>query len=102
MAAVFVLEPPALEAINCAVQTPGFRYAYDGFSAVDVPPSPKVQIQVVGEFEDVSVKFTDNGAAPLAGYAVKFTTGGGMRTVIKLARVFVLVPPALPAIRVTL
>ena len=48
---------------------------WDGFRVVDVPPSPKLQAQEVGEPVDVSVKATFNGAVPDVGDAVNEATG---------------------------
>jgi len=56
---------------------PAEVYWCDGFCAVDVPPSPNVQLQLVGLFVDSSVKFTVNGASPEVGLPLKAATGGG-------------------------
>jgi hypothetical protein len=47
----------------------------EGEAAVDVPPSPKVQAQLVGEPLLVSVKLTASGAEPEVGVAVKLAVG---------------------------
>jgi hypothetical protein len=55
----------------------------EGEGDVDVPPSPKVQAQLVGEPLLVSVKFTVSGAVPEVGDAVKLAVGpDGWLTVI--------------------
>ena len=56
-------------------------YVWLGLCDVDVPVSPNVQDQFVGEFDEVSVKATASGAAPLVGLAVKLATGAGVTTV---------------------
>jgi hypothetical protein len=43
---------------------------------VDVPPSPKLHAQLVGEPVEVSVKLTVSGITPLVGDPLKFATGG--------------------------
>ena len=80
MTAVFVPEPPPLLAINLTVYVPGVVYVWLGFRDVDVPVSPNVHAQLVGEFDEVSVKFTVNGATPLVGVAVKLAVGGATGT----------------------
>ena len=47
-----------------------------GFLEVDVPPSPNVQFQVVGELLETSVNVTVAGAVPLVGVPLKSATGG--------------------------
>jgi hypothetical protein len=44
--------------------------------AVEVPPSPNVQLQLVGSFEDKSVKLTTNETQPDVGVPLKLATGG--------------------------
>jgi hypothetical protein len=53
----------------------------DGFSLIDVLPSPNAHAQPVTEPDEWSVKLTVNGVAPLVGLAVKLATGGGVPTV---------------------
>ena len=55
-----------------------------GFLEVDVVPSPKVQFQLVGEFVELSVNVTVNGALPEVGVLEKFATGSPLleRTVM--------------------
>ena len=43
---------------------------------MEVPPSPKVHDHAVGLPEDVSVKLTASGAAPMVGVPVKAAVGG--------------------------
>ena len=49
----------------------------EGDCAVDVPPSPKVQAQLVGPPVLVSVKLTVSGTEPVVGVAVKLAVGAG-------------------------
>jgi hypothetical protein len=70
-----------------------------GFFEVLLPPSPKLQDQLVGELVEVSVKFTARGAVPLVGLALKLATGPGAVTVIVFEAL--LEPPALVAVKVT-
>ena len=46
-----------------------------GFWSVDVPPSPKVQIQLVGDPVELSINVTFNGDAPVDGVPVKKACG---------------------------
>ena len=55
-------ESSAFVAIKVAVNVPAAVYVCEGERTVDVPPSPKVQAQLVGEPLLVSVKFTTSGA----------------------------------------
>ena len=48
----------------------------DGCCAVDVPPSPKVHDQAVGDPVELSVKATVSGAMPAVGDPLKSATGG--------------------------
>ncbi len=48
-----------------------------GFWAVEVPPSPKVQLQAVGPSADWSVKLTSSGYWPLVGEPTKSAVGAG-------------------------
>ncbi len=57
---------------------PAVRYWWLGLCAVEVPPSPKVQAQLVTEPVVVSVKSTVSGAQPLVAEAVKAATGAGV------------------------
>ena len=63
---------------SVTVKTPAVLYVCEGFSDVLVPPSPKVQSRFVMLPVELSVKLTNNGAAPLVGDAVKPATGGVM------------------------
>jgi hypothetical protein len=47
-----------------------------GFWEVEFVPSPKPQVREVGELVDVSVNWTERGATPEVGVAVKAATGG--------------------------
>ena len=47
----------------------------EGDCAVDVPPSPKSQAQLVGPPVLVSVKLTVSGTEPVDGVAVKLAVG---------------------------
>ncbi len=69
------LDPSVLVAVNVAVKVPEPSYVCEGEREVDVPPSPKVQAQLVGEPLLVSVKFTTRGAVPVVGVAVKLAVG---------------------------
>ena len=51
----------------------------DGDCAVDVPPSSKVQAQLVGPPVLVSVKLTASGTESVVGVAVKLAVGAGPR-----------------------
>ena len=64
-------------------------------------PSPKFQFQAVGVFVEVSENLTVNGIVPEVGVALKFATGAGTITVMKLVLVDELKPPALVAFRET-
>ena len=57
---------------------------WDGFWAVDVPPSPKVHDQLVTEPLDRSVKLTSSGASPPVGVPLNSAVGpaGGEPTVM--------------------
>jgi len=70
-------DPRPFVAVKVAVKDPVPVYVCDGEREVDVPPSPKVQLQLVGEPALVSVKFTASGAVPLVGVAVKLAVGAG-------------------------
>ena len=72
-----------------------------GFWAVEgAEPSPKFQLQAVGDPLEVSVNATVSGAVPLVGLAPKEATGaGGAVAVIVAWAVFE--PPALVAVSVT-
>ena len=59
-----------------------------------VVPSPKFQAHVVTDPVVVLVNATLNGATPVAGLALKPTTGAGALTLIALAAVLLAVPPA--------
>ena len=48
---------------------------WDGFWSVDVPPSPKFQLQLVGDPVVLSVNVTFNGDAPDEGDPVKKAWG---------------------------
>lgn len=43
---------------------------------MEVPPSPKVHAQLLGDPVELSTKFTVSGAMPLVGDPLKFATGG--------------------------
>ncbi|MBA7710243.1 hypothetical protein ES703_119181 [subsurface metagenome] len=66
-----------------------------------VPPSPKVQFQLVGLPVERSVKSTVKGTQPEVGVASNAATGGGL-TVMKLVLVSLSEPQALVTVRVTL
>jgi hypothetical protein len=75
--------------------------AWVGFWAVLVPPSPKLQDQEVGLPVEVSVNCTDWLVLGEAGAKLKPDAGettAGLTVTLRVAR---LVPPALPAVRVT-
>jgi hypothetical protein len=63
--------------MSVMVHVPAAVYVQDGFLAVDVPPSPKVHAQLVGEPDDVSVNWTNNCTSPEVGEKVKLAIGGG-------------------------
>ena len=96
-----VLAPPELLAVNDTVKVPGSTYVCDGLCAVEVPESPKSQLQLVGEPVEVSVKLTGNPTTLLVGLALKFAIGGGGRTVMYAVLVLVLETPALVTVKDT-
>ena len=71
---------------------------WEGFCAVEVPVSPKSQLQTAGEFVEVSVKSTDDPAQP-AGGAEKLAAGGESNE--KVCEAVVPAPQPFPAVRVT-
>jgi uncharacterized protein (DUF58 family) len=78
MVAVAEVEPPLFVAVSFAVYVPAAVYVWEGFCAVEVPPSPKSQAHDVGAPVEVSVKLTGNGAVPVTGEAAKDATGAGV------------------------
>ena len=62
--------------MSATVYEPVVLYVWLGFCAVDVPPSPKVQLQLVTVGEDRSEKFTVSGPTPEVGLPLKFAVGG--------------------------
>jgi hypothetical protein len=54
---------------------------------VDVPPSPKSQLQLVGDPVLVSVKLTVSGADPAVGVATKLAVGaaGWVTVIVRVA-----------------
>jgi hypothetical protein len=69
--------PEPLAAVSVTVYTPGVVKVCDGFWAPDVPPSPKVQAQLVGLPVEVSVSWTVSGTVPDVVLAVKEDVGAG-------------------------
>ena len=63
--------------MSVTLNVPAAAYAWLGFCAVEVPPSPKFQLQLVGLPVDKSVKFTVSGAAPVVGVPEKFAVTSG-------------------------
>ena len=65
------------ETVSVTSYDPFAVYECDGFFCVEVPPSPKVQDQVVGPFVDRSVKTTERlgGTWPDLGVAEKSGIG---------------------------
>jgi len=55
--------PEPFVAVSVTEYDPAIEYVCDGFWLVDVPPSPKVQDQDVGDPVEVSVKVTAEPAA---------------------------------------
>ena len=60
----YVLLPALFVAINVTVKVPAVVKTCDGFLTVLTLPSPKFQLQDVGEFIDVSVNCTVSGVKP--------------------------------------
>jgi hypothetical protein len=92
--------PAAFVAVRCAVYVPAAAYVWDGFFAVDEDPSPKLQLQAVGELLEASVNCTTCPTVGGFGEKANPATGtliAGAVTVI----VFVVpdVPAALVAVR---
>jgi hypothetical protein len=50
-------------------------YVCEGFCAVDVPPSPNDQIQVLGVFVVVSINWTPQGIVPEVVFTTNEATG---------------------------
>ena len=103
---VLVVLPARLVAVSETVKTPGLEYAKDGLCAILEFPSPNDQSQEVGEFVDVSVNCTVNGATPEVGTPVNSATGttgrtGVAVTLMKPALVLVLLPAVLVAVSET-
>jgi hypothetical protein len=94
-----LLEPLALVAVKVTVKVPALLKVWLGFFTLLVPPSPKLQDQLVGELVEVSVKLTARGAVPLVGLALKPATGAGEVTVIVFE--VLLEPLLLEAVKVT-
>jgi hypothetical protein len=76
---VFVAAP--LVTVRLTLKAPAVEYVCDGFSLVEVLPSPKSQLQEVGEPVDVSVKVTASGAVPDFGVPVKFAVSGSVTVI---------------------
>ena len=70
-----VLDPPELVAVRLTVKVPAVAKAWDGFCALLVPPSPKVQAHAVGVLEEASVKVTVWLVTGDPGANVKAVTG---------------------------
>ena len=70
---------------------------------MELPPSPKVQYQEVGELLDASVNATVSGADPDVGVPLKLATGAttAVLTIMYPVRVRVLLPAAFVAFRDT-
>ena len=58
-----------------------------GFRSVDVVPSPKFQLHLVGDLVEASVNVTFNGALPNEGVAVKSDCGANAYTVTDMVMV---------------
>jgi hypothetical protein len=72
-------------------------YVCTGFLVADVDPSPKDQFHEVGEFVELSVNVTVNGAVPDVGVPVKLVTGTVKLTVMYPTFRVLLYPSALYA-----
>ncbi len=74
---------------------------WTGFCNVEfvVFPSPNDQFQLISDPVDKSVKATVNGAVPVVGPEMKEAEGEGLYTIMTF--VFVLLPPPLLAVNVT-
>jgi hypothetical protein len=59
-----VVLPAELIAIRVTVYVPAVMYVCDGFSSVDVFPSPNDQTHEVGELIEESTNWTVSGAVP--------------------------------------
>jgi hypothetical protein len=71
-----VLLPAEPLTVSVTVYTPGAVYTCDGFCAVLVVPSPKLQEYVPMVPVEELVKFTFNGAEPDVGLPLKAAVGG--------------------------
>jgi hypothetical protein len=98
-----VVLPAVLVAIRVTVYVPAVVYVCDGFSSVDVFPSPNDQIQEVGELIEESTNWMVSGAVPEVTVDRNDATGivATPLATIQSALVTVLLPPALVAVMVT-
>ena len=71
------LAPHGFEATSVTVYVPAAAKERVGFCVEEVFPSPKSHAQAVGEFVEVSVKFTACPAQTLEADIVKPATGAG-------------------------
>ena len=72
---VTVLLPPVFVAVSVTVYVPAVTYVCDGFSSVEIFPSPNNQIHDVGEFVDRSTNWIVMGAVPVFTVDRKEATG---------------------------
>ena len=69
------MEPLALVAVKLTGYVPGFKKVWVGFCEVELVPSPKSQLQEVGELVVKSVKETEFPMQILVWFAEKSATG---------------------------
>ena len=95
--------PAALVAVSVTVKLPLLVYVWNGFWAVEKPPSPNDHTHDVGEFVEESTNWTARGAGPEVTFETKAATGTepGLLTVMYPLWVTVLLPAELVAVRVT-
>ena len=67
--------PAAFVAVSETVYVPAAVYVCDGFSSIEVLPSPNVHDHVVGEFVEASRNVTVKGIVPVVDEAEKAATG---------------------------
>jgi hypothetical protein len=75
-----VSDPAAFEAVRLTLYVPGLVYVWLGFWALELVPSPKSQLQLVGLSVELSLKETASGALPLVGLALKSAVGAVVGT----------------------
>ena len=67
--------PPVFVAVSVTVYVPAVTYVCDGFSSVEVFPSPNNQLHEVGEFVERSTNWIVRGTVPVFTVDRKEATG---------------------------